>query len=469
MPKDYVVPNVNEDLQGRLQNITQQMLSQTRLLQISGGVNLYPKNRGQLSPDEIVEKMRKDVEIELVQDSRKQVSGFRISYSAPDPIIAQRVTSELANLFIDENLQVRQAQSEGTTKFLKDRMVTAQRDLEAQEERIREFKGQHVAELPTQLGTNLQVLSGLQSQLQTENIALNTAKQKQAYLETLVHEYRSLRGASQSPEDSETIDQDLDRLKKRLADLSSRYTDEHPEVRALKGQIAAREKLRDQSLADLKATGSSSQSNVSPAKPAEDSADVKTQPQLFQLQSQLHANQVEISNHEKMIADLKVTINEYQARLNQEPVREQQLADLTRGYAQAKETYDDLQKKENQSAMATHMEMQQQGEHFRMIDPPSLPVKPSFPDHVKFNVVGLFVGLVLGVGVAGSFEKMDDRVYNEQELKDLLPVAVISELPVITTPVDERAEQKKVWLGWATTAMIFAAILAGSTVSYLAG
>src|SRR5664279_5321057 len=44
MPKDYVVPNVNEDLQGRLQNITQQMLSQTRLLQISGGVNLYPKN-----------------------------------------------------------------------------------------------------------------------------------------------------------------------------------------------------------------------------------------------------------------------------------------------------------------------------------------------------------------------------------------------------------------------------------------
>src|ERR1017187_5705061 len=87
MPKDYVVPNVNEDLQGRLQNITQQMLSQTRLLQISGGVNLYPKNRGQLSPDEIVEKMRKDIEIELVQDSHKQVSGFRISYSAPDPII----------------------------------------------------------------------------------------------------------------------------------------------------------------------------------------------------------------------------------------------------------------------------------------------------------------------------------------------------------------------------------------------
>ena len=184
--------------------------------------------------------------------------------------------------------------------------MTAQRDLEAQEERIREFKGQHVAELPTQLGTNLQILSGLQSQLQTENAALNTAKQQQVYLETLLREYRSLRGSPQSPDDLEAIDQDLDKLKKQLADLSSRYTDEFPDIRALKGQIAAREKLRDQRLAELKTAGSSTQAEVSPATPAGDSADGKNRPQLFQLQSQMRANQAEISNHEQMITALTV-------------------------------------------------------------------------------------------------------------------------------------------------------------------
>src|SRR5664280_1805646 len=81
MPKDYVVPNVNEDLQGRLQNITQQILSNTRLLHIIDELNLYAKESRRLSGDEIVEQMRKDIEIEVVQNAQKQVSAFRMSYS----------------------------------------------------------------------------------------------------------------------------------------------------------------------------------------------------------------------------------------------------------------------------------------------------------------------------------------------------------------------------------------------------
>ncbi len=101
------------------------------------------------------------------------------------------------------------------------------------------------------------------------------------------------------------------------------------------------------------------------------------------------------------------------SRLNQEPIREQQLADLTRGYDQSKASYDDLLKKKNDSAMATSMELLQQGERFRILDPPSLPLKPSFPNRLKFCGIGLFVGLVLGAGVVSAAEMMDDRVYSE--------------------------------------------------------
>jgi len=258
-------------------------------------------------------------------------------------------------------------------------------------------------------------------------------------------------------------------LQKQLADLNSRYKDRFPEIRALKHQIAAMEKMRDQRLADLKTKDSGAQPDVNSATLAEGSADPKNQTQVLQLQSQLQSNQAEIRNREQVIAALKSKINDYQARLNQEPVREQQLADLTRGYDQAKASYDDLQKKKNQSAMATSMELLQQGERFRILDPPSLPVKANFPDRLKFCGIGLVVGLALGAGVAGALEMMDDRVYNEQELKGLLPVAVLSEIPVISAPANERAEQKKIWLGWATAVVVFATILAGSAISYLVG
>src|ERR1039458_5425856 len=69
MPKDYVTPNVSDDLQDRLQSITQQILSRTRLLQIIDQLHLYSGSHSQITPDDKVERMRKDIEIELVRDT----------------------------------------------------------------------------------------------------------------------------------------------------------------------------------------------------------------------------------------------------------------------------------------------------------------------------------------------------------------------------------------------------------------
>ena len=82
---------------------------------------------------------------------------------------------------------------------------------------------------------------------------------------------------------------------------------------------------------------------------------------LAPIQSQLRSNQLEITNREHAIAALKTKVDDYQGRLNQEPIREQQLADLTRGYDQSKANYDSLLKKKNESSMATSMELLQQG------------------------------------------------------------------------------------------------------------
>src|SRR5580692_10914361 len=71
MPKDYVTPNVNDDLQERMQSITQQILSRTRLLHIIDQFNLYASPRSNGSPDAKVDRMRKDIGIDLVRDERQ--------------------------------------------------------------------------------------------------------------------------------------------------------------------------------------------------------------------------------------------------------------------------------------------------------------------------------------------------------------------------------------------------------------
>jgi len=119
--------------------------------------------------------------------------------------------------------------------------------------------------------------------------------------------------------------------------------------------------------------------------------------------------------------------------------------------------------------MATSMELLQQGEHFQMIDPPSLPLKPDFPNRLKFCGIGLGIGVALGGALAGGTEFVDDRLHSEKALKELLPVAVISEIPAITSPQEEKRQERKLWMGWATAGLVFATILAGSAISFFRG
>lgn len=469
MPKDYVTPNINENLQDRLQNMTQQILSRTRLLHIIDQLSLYAGSHSLITADEKVERMRKDIQIELVRDPGNEITAFNVYYSARDPHVAQRVTSELTNLFIDENLEIRQQQSENTTNFLEGQLEAARQSLAEQEAKVREFKGDHVGELPSQQASNLQILNGMQSQLQNEQEALNAAQQQRVYLQALISQYRTLQGSTRTADGTPTglpaIDKELDRLKAQLADLSSQYTDQYPDIRNLKAEIAKTEKMRDDLVAELKKKSNRSK-QADDNTVAGDVGDLSQNSPMLQLQGQLQSNQVEIKNRQDAISGLKAKINDYQARLNQEPMREQQLTDLTRGYDQSKANYDDLLKKKNESKMATSMEHLQQGERFRMLDPANLPLKPDFPNRLRFCGAGLGVGLALGIVVVGVFEFLDDRLHSEREIATLLPIKVIAEIPEILSLSDEQSSKKRTLLGWALAALVFAAILAGSVFSY---
>lgn len=464
MPENFVAPNVNENLQDRLQSITQQILSRTRLLTVIDNLHLYPKDeKNQVSEDARVNKMRKDIDIDLVRDTRNnQITAFKISYSAPDPQVAQQVTTELTDLFIRENSKVRLQQSQGTTKFMESQLEEARQRLAEQEAKVRAFEGTHEGALPSQQNSNLQILAGLQSQLQNEQDTLNTARQQHAYLEALLDQYRTtshgtLR-AEPLPSNVVALDQELNRLNSQLADLSSRYTDQYPDIQRLKVQIASTEKLRNE-LASAKSKGKDDG--------AADSSSL-TSP-ISQVQGQLKSNQLEIANREQAITDLKTRINEYQGRLNLQPTTEQELAELTRGYEQSKSNYDELLKKKNESQMATSLEQMEQGERFTILDAPTLPTAPDFPNRLKFCGIGLGLGLVLGAIVAGGFEFMDDRLHGEKVIKDMLPTTVIAEIPQVTIPADEEKTKRKLALGWALTAAVFVTIIAGAAISFLHG
>ena len=434
MPQNYVAPNINDDLQARLASMSEQILSRTRLLLIIQKLHLYGGAQGNLSDDQKIASLRKDIGVDLVRDPQRQdISAFTISYSARNPRLAQQVTAELTELFISENLKVRQQESEGTTDFLEKQLEDAREDLSEQEAKVREFERSTSRVHCRRRNKAISRSTLACSRNFRAKRMLSIPRSNSASISRLCSSKSGLLWAglqSSGPgqrrldtTDLATIDEQLEKLRAQLADLSSRYTDNYPDVQNTKSQITKLEAVRDNLIAASKASEQRGEAPAivrrrsNPYRPgAADSEPIAGQPT---------GNR----NRESRNCRPEGQAQRLSGAHEPEPATEEQLADLTRGYDQSKQNYDDLLKKKDESAMATSMEEMQQGERFTMLDPPSLPSKPDFPNRLKFCGIGLAAGFALGIIVAGGFEFMDDRLHTEKEIKSLLPSRLFPRYP----------------------------------------
>jgi len=189
----------------------------------------------------------------------------------------------------------------------------------------------------------------------------------------------------------------------------------------------------------------------------------------MQRQSQLKANQLEIQNEQQHAKDLESQTAVYQARLNMTPETEQELAVVSRGYDEAKFNYNSLLQKQTQSQLATSLGQQQQGQQFRIIDPPKLPDKPSAPNRFLISLVGLAAGTVLGLGLATFLELTDVRFRQEKDLEGILPARMLVGIPRLTTPQEDHSRLLGWYLECGAMAVVALLIFTGNLYTYYNG
>jgi protein tyrosine kinase modulator len=189
----------------------------------------------------------------------------------------------------------------------------------------------------------------------------------------------------------------------------------------------------------------------------------------MEVQSQLKANKLQVENRQHSIQQVQKQIEDYQARLNTTPVREQQIAELTRDYEQSRRSYELLLAKRDQSEMATNLEKRQEGQQFRVLDPPNLPQKPYSPDRLKLSLIGLVVGIVLGFGSAAGAEMADDRIYSKEDLQKIVTAPVLTEIPPLPTALEIQLQTRQTWFQRAALGLIVLVVAAGFASTYLFG
>ena len=430
---DIVKPVDTTDISQRLSSMQQQILSRTRLEPVIRQFGLFPKDIDRVPMEELVARLQKDIDVTPIQpmaETRsRDLPGFYVNVTLNNPYMAQQVCTAVTSMFIQESLRLRQRHSEDTTQFLTQQLADAKANLDAQDAKLAAFKGRYIGALPDEEQSNLNLLMTFTSQLDSATQALARAQQDKSYAESTLTQQVNAWQASQGGHDPETLETQLAVLQTQLASLQARYTDDYPDVIKAKNDIAALQKKI--------AENTNQKTRPDSAKPAPSMEPASIQ----QLRAQIHTYEQVIAEKTKEQEAIKQQIKSYQDRVQSSPVVEQQYKELSRGYQTAQDSYNDLLKKRDSSAMATRLEQDQEGEQFTTLDPANLPDAPSFPNRLLFTGGGFGGGLALGLGLAFFLEMRDSSLRTERDVEFALRLPLLAMIPAVGTLAGTNGKQ----------------------------
>lgn len=436
VPESYVKPVVTEDLDARLATMKEQILSRSRLAPIIERFNLYPDKS--LSMDDKIDLARKAIGIKPIQsDLTRGLPGFYISFTSGDPRTAQLVCGEITSLFISENQHVRETSAEGTTDFLKAQLDDAKNKLDEQAAKLAKFQQTYAGRLPGEEATNLNMMTTLNSQLDADTQALTRSEQDKSYAEAILAQQIAQQSASSSGQKAapQTQQAQLERLEDEEDQLSARYTDDYPDVVAVKRKIKDLQDQMAKAPAPAPAKGP-----ISTAPSRNDS------PAIQQLRAQIHAMDIGIQQKKSEQGRIQSQLRTYQDRISSSPAVQEEFKNITRDTQTAQQFYDDLLNKTNQAKMGIDLERRQQGEQFTLMDEPNLPESPTFPKRGVFVAGGVAGGFALGLLITGLLEYRDTAMRSERDIwafTKLPTLAVIEFAPEVERGIDVRRR----WFG----------------------
>ncbi len=447
VPEDYVKATVTGDVRDRLSTLSQQILSATRLQTIINTLNLYPQERKTLPREDIILKMRADINVRVLSDfgGSQDLQAFQITYSGTEPRLVAQVTNELASLFIEENLKAREQQASGTAEFLENQLDESRKTLELQEAKLKDFKLKHIGEMPEQQTADLQIFGQLQSQLQLQEEALARAEQQKSYLESMlasqsapVADFDATEDQASGASQAQKGPSALSVLKTRLATLLTHYSEQYPDVKKLRTQIAEEEAKEAELVQDSQGKNAAAAAGGTAKK-------IIPRPVTYSnpvLQSQLTATDDEITKRKVEQQRLSKLVSDYQAKLEAIPVREQQIADLARDYSISKAHYSQLLDKQLSAETATQLEIRQKGERFSVLDPAQPAERPSRPHRMLINVAGGAAGLLIGLLAALATELTGMSITGSEQITTAIGLPVLEVIPNIQTQADRRFRRR---------------------------
>jgi polysaccharide biosynthesis transport protein len=337
-----------------------------------------------------------------------------LSVTWSNPKTSARIANEFGTVVVDRQRQLVSSQAQQAIDFLSKELPTAQKTMRDAQMKLANFQASHhIADINAQTQSDITALATLDSK-----IASTQADQQQARAQLgsvqgqLSHTSPTITGGTTVATNPvvQQLETQLSQVQVQLKTAQQQYTEQHPQVIALKQQEA---QLQNE-IARQRSTVTASTNTV-------------PNPLYQQLQQQQAQYQSQVAADQAQVAVLTRQRNDMNPRLASLPGQAAILADLQRNAQSAQDVYTALQQKYNNASIARDTALSDV-----TVTQPATPNSAKVTPDLTLNVLlGIVLGLTLAIVGAFVIDYLDGSIKDEREVEEELALPPLAQIPLV--------------------------------------
>jgi uncharacterized protein involved in exopolysaccharide biosynthesis len=483
VPTEFVRSAVMSYADQRVQVISQRVMTSANLLGIIEKYKLYGDARDTSTREELTERMRRDIQLQMisadVMDPRqgratKATIAFSVSYNSRSPVMAARVANELTTLYLSENIESRKQLAASTADFLRDESERLGRSVAVLEAKVATFKEKNGERLPEYQLFNMQSLDRSQLEQRDLQARIRSLDQQITFLDAQLAQIDP-NGVLVS-ENGDRILSSRDRLKalrSQLASAEALYSEDHPDVRRFRREVAGLEAqlgggtVEDSNALARRLTTARSDLSVAQERYGDEHPDVvrlkrevagleqslatsstapprsrdagADNPAYITLRSQKNAAVNERVSLQTQVGQVRARIAELEHMQAAAPGVEGEYSALARDLSNEKDKYAETRQKQMEAQLVQNLETERKGERFTLIEPPLQPTRPVSPNRTLLLVLGLVLAGGTAFALMYLLEHVDMRIRDRSHLMLLVGIPPLAIVPLVELEEERHA------------------------------
>ncbi|MDH5190524.1 MAG: Wzz/FepE/Etk N-terminal domain-containing protein [Gammaproteobacteria bacterium] len=436
---------VSSNVNAQVALMTRTLLSRPNLEKVARMTDMDIKAKDDNKMDELIDGLKNNIKI----GKDKRSSLFSISYENSDPKLAKSVVQSLLTLFVEGALGDSRRDSDSAEQFLDKQLKEYESKLIEAEEKLKEFKREHVGMMPGKGKDFFQQLEKEIEELDQAKLQLKESENRRDELKRQISgEVPGLMLLPGSEGGTSPKGARIQNLEMQLDELLLKYTSNHPDVISLKQTIAKLKAEQKKEIAELKEKGL----GASP---------VDNNPVYQQMK-------IALSSAEANVATLSVRVEEYtkrvekmQTMIHTMPQIEADLKSLNRDYSINKKKYEEILARRESAKISRKVEQSADNVKFKVIDPPRVPSSPSGPNRTLLMSLVLLVSLGAGTALSLLLYLIKPTFETRQSLTEFTNLPVLGSVSMIwsSAQIQERRMEIMIFGGTGLALIGFYSLL----------